>query len=102
MNRVVHCNKEAYDVYIGRPSIWGNPYTHIEGKDTLAEFVVSSREEAIEKYREYLLNNQELMAKLHELDGKVLGCWCNPKSCHGDVILEVLFQRKIQEYFKKG
>ena len=90
--RVVHCKKESFDVYIGRgirggeKSKWGNPYSHKDG--TLAEFKVDSRKEAIEKFEEYLLSNEELMGSLHELRGKVLGCWCKPKSCHGDVLLK--------------
>lgn len=82
--RVVHCKKEAYDVYIGRPSKWGNPFSHKEG--TLAEFRVKNRREAVKKFEEYLLNNPQLMRDLKELKGKTLGCWCKPKSCHGDVL----------------
>ena len=83
---VVHCKIYPYDIYIGRGqgSIWGNPYSHKEG--TLAEFKVSSRKEAIEKYEKYLLSRQDLLDKLPELKGKVLGCWCAPSSCHGDVL----------------
>jgi hypothetical protein len=79
--KVVHCKKKPYDIYIGRPSIWGNPYvigTH------------GNREEVIEKYREYVLNNPYLMSKLHELKGKTLGCWCSPLPCHGDVLIELV------------
>ena len=81
---VVHFKKEPHDVYIGRPSKWGNPYSHDD--DTLAQFKVRDRKEAVEKFEEHLLNNAELMADLHELKGKVLGCWCKPKSCHGDIL----------------
>ena len=84
--RVVHCKKEEFDVYIGRGSKWGNHYSHKEG--TLAEEVVESRTEAIKKYEEYLLSNEDLMSSLSELKGKVLGCWCKPKSCHGDILLK--------------
>ena len=84
--RVVHCKKEEFDVYVGRGSKWGNPYSHKEG--TLAEEVVASRSEAIKKYKEYLLSNEDLMGSLPELKGKVLGCWCKPKSCHGDILLK--------------
>jgi len=85
--RVVHCRIEHYDVYIGRPSKWGNPFSHLDG--TRATFKVATRAEAIEKYRRWLLDNVELMAALPELRGKVLGCWCAPKPCHGDVLLEL-------------
>ena len=83
--RVVHCKREEFDVYIGRGSRWGNPYSHKEG--TLAEHVVGSRAEAIQRFEEYLLSNQALMSSLEELKGKTLGCWCKPKSCHGDILL---------------
>jgi len=87
MCKVVHCKKEPYDVYIGRPSKWGNPFSH--KKDTLAEFRVSTRDEAIRKYGEWLLKQPHLMNQLHELRGKILGCWCNPKACHGDLLLRL-------------
>ena len=87
--RIVHCKKESYDIYIGRSSDpdlgkWGNPFSHKEG--TLAEFKTKTRKEAIEKYEEYLLNNKELMNSIHELKGKVLGCWCVPSLCHGNIL----------------
>lgn len=77
---VVHCKRDSYDVYIGRPSKWGNPFSI--GKD-------GTREGVIDKYRDFMRNNKELMDSLHELKGKVLGCWCAPKACHGDVLVEL-------------
>jgi hypothetical protein len=91
--RVVHCQREPYDVYIGRPSDWGNPFTHIKDRSTKAEFIVRNREEAIAKYRAWLISQPEMLKKLEELRGKTLGCWCKPKSCHGDVIIELLNSR---------
>ena len=84
LTRVVHLKKEPYDVYIGRPSKWGNPYSHKEG--TLAEFKVANRAEALEKYEKYLLENETLFNSLIELQGKTLGCWCKPNKCHGDIL----------------
>ncbi len=81
MSKVVHCKKEKFDIYIGRPSIWGNPFTI--GRD-------GTREEVIAKYKIYITQNSELMSKLHLLSGKILGCWCKPKACHGDVLIELL------------
>jgi hypothetical protein len=79
--RVVHCQKEPFDVYIGRPSKWGNPI-HI-GKQ-------SDRALVIEQYRTYLKTRPDLIeAAKKELRGKVLGCWCAPRLCHGDVLLEI-------------
>lgn len=71
---------QPHDVYIGRPSKWGNPY-HI-GKD-------GTRAQVIHKYRNYLLNSPHLLAKLHTLKGLRLACYCAPKPCHGDVLAEL-------------
>ena len=90
--RVVHCKKEHYDVYIGRPSKWGNPFTHKRDGKTLAKYVVGSREEAVEAYREWITNGdgKHLINDLRELKNKVLGCWCKPLACHGDVLDELV------------
>jgi len=77
MTTVVHCKKKPYDVYIGRPSKWGNPF--LIGKD-------GTREEVIEKYKDYLHGNVKLLNDLWELKDKRLGCWCAPSICHGDVL----------------
>jgi hypothetical protein len=82
--KVVHCKREKYDVYIGRPSKWGNPFTI--GND-------GTREEVIKKYREYILSKKSLLLCLPELKGKILGCWCSPKPCHGDVLIELIKER---------
>ncbi len=88
--RVVHCQREPYDIYIGRPSFWENPYTHQKSKKTLAKHVVRTREEAISRYRDWVLSQPQMLAKLEELRGKRLGCWCNPKPCHGEVLIQLL------------
>jgi len=85
--KVVHCKKAKYDVYIGRPSIWGNPYSHKIG--TLAEFSAKDRDDAVAKYKEYILSRPALLKRLPELKGKTLGCWCKPKSCHGDILADM-------------
>lgn len=85
--RVVHVRKAPFDVYCGRSflefheSIWHNPY-HIEPG--------CGRKCVIQKFRVHLLGSPELMARLHELQGKTLGCWCKPKDCHCDVIAELV------------
>jgi len=79
--RVVNKYAESFDVYIGRGSKWGNEY--IEGRD-------GTREEVIAMYKRDILNNPALLADLHELKGKVLGCYCKPKPCHGDVLVELI------------
>ena len=78
--RVVHCKREQYDVYIGRPSVWGNPFR--VGRD-------GTRDDVVTKYEAWLRTQPELMAQLPELRGKTLGCWCKPLPCHGDVLARV-------------
>ena len=79
--RVVHCRKSKYDVYIGRPSKWGNPFEI--GKD-------GTRKNVIKKYEQWILTQPQILNALHELRGKVLGCWCKPKPCHGDVLIKLI------------
>lgn len=86
---VVHCQRAGYDVYVGRPSKWGNPYSHRADKSTLATHRVATRTEAIAKYEEWLKAQPHLMSALPELRGKVLGCWCEPEACHGDVLVRL-------------
>ena len=82
---VVHCKKSPYDVLIDRTTKWGNPYSHKKG--TLAKWVVPSREIAVLKYWEYMMDQvhdgKVSLQDLAELENKVLGCWCAPKLCHG-------------------
>ena len=82
MVKVVNCNKSDYDVYIGRPSKWGNPFTHINNRKTKAKIICDSRDEAISRYSEWIRNGEgkHLLKDLHELDNKILGCHCYPKS----------------------
>jgi hypothetical protein len=84
--QVVNKTRSKYDVYIGRGSIWGNPF--VIGPD-------GTREEVCAKYLGYLLGNQKLLDSLHLLKGKRLGCFCAPKLCHGDILIHVMRQRGV-------
>lgn len=78
MNLVVHCKKSRYDVYIGRPSKWGNPF--VIGRD-------GSRSTVISKYEAWLRSKPDLINSVKsELKDKILGCWCKPSDCHGDIL----------------
>lgn len=81
MTRVVHCKIEPYDIYIGRPSKWCNPFRI--GQD-------GNRSEVLQKFRAYLMGRPDLLDSIEELRGKTLGCWCKPKDCHGDILVEML------------
>jgi len=68
-------------VYIGRGSIYGNPFVIDKHGD---------RDEVCEAYESMLFSNQELLAKVRKnLRGKDLVCFCSPKRCHGDTLLRV-------------
>jgi len=41
-------------------------------------------------YEEYIRKNKALLDKLKTLQGKELGCWCNPAPCHGDILVKLL------------
>lgn len=77
----VHCKRLPYDVYIGRPSKWGNPF--LIGID-------GTREEVVKQYNDWIMTQYELVkAAKVELKGKILGCWCAPLACHGDILVEI-------------
>ena len=79
--RIVNLRKEKYDVYIARPSKWGNPFKI--GRD-------GDRNQVIELYRNWVVKQRDLMSSLNELKGKCLGCFCKPKRCHGDILVRML------------
>lgn len=86
---VVNIRSKSCEVYIGRScfryangSIWSNPFVIRQNGFT--------REQALQKYEEYVRRNPALIRRLPELRGKILGCWCKPLPCHGDVLIKLL------------
>lgn len=81
-------------VYIGRAmpayrvaaSPWANPFRiRVDG----------TREQVIAKYEEWIRAQPSLLARLPELRGKVLCCWCKTEEepdrpCHGDVLVALI------------
>lgn len=83
--------EHANSVYCGRPSKYGNPFQI--GKD-------GNRKEVIQKHREWFLKNDQLIKEAkQELSGKNLICWCTPKTCHCDIILEIANSNNIDSFF---
>ena len=89
-------------VYIGRPSVLGNPFSHLKG--TLADYSVSSRDEAVDRYetwlRSELKTNKVVVKEMRKLYKKFtnsgclnLVCWCHPARCHGDVIKKLILEK---------
>lgn len=68
-------------VAVDRSSVFGNPF--FIGRD-------GSRADVIAKYREWAPTQPKIMSRLHTLVGRDLACWCHPKPCHGDVLLEMV------------
>ena len=99
-----------YPIY--RPNILGNPYTDIKDKQTLAKYVVSNRDEAIERYSHYFdvmySGNKEFRRVVDEIYEKYkrgeevyLECYCKPLPCHGDVIAKKMQQRLLKEKIRE-
>ena len=80
-------------IYIGRnvrfikgttKSKWANPFS-------LKKY---GRQKCMELYTEYIHSQMELLADINELKGKILGCWCKPERCHGDILIKLIEQGK--------
>lgn len=91
----VNLRHEPYDVYIGRGSMWGNPFSHQPSQYTVTR--VATREEAIRRYSEWIREQPALMATISELRGKKLGCYCKPAACHGDVLAALANDLDVEE-----
>lgn len=77
---------DHFDTYIGRGTLWGNPYAI--GHD-------GDRDEVIRKFkydfeRDFLRGGTEFKEKLNALRGHTLGCHCKPYACHGDILAHYL------------
>ena len=80
-------------IYIGRNmsfyvagavgSKWQNPYS-------LKQYTIDDSLKLYEKH----IKDSGLINDILELDGKILGCWCKPNKCHGDVLRKLLKQYK--------
>ena len=74
----------ANDVYIGRPSMVGNPF---------AIGPYGNREEVIAKFehhaRERIKTDKVFREYVKGLHGRTLVCWCKPQACHGDVLVQL-------------
>jgi transposase-like protein len=77
-NLIDWAEESSLYVRIDRRTEWGNPFELPADGD---------RATVIGNYAEhYLPFKPSLLAKLGGLKGKVLGCWCVPEACHGDVL----------------
>ena len=71
-------------IYVGRPTPLGNPFS-------LLKF---SRQNSIDRYRRWLyerltIGDEKVIEALESLtDKSVIGCFCKPLACHGDIIVK--------------
>lgn len=87
-NAVVKVGSDVNAVYIGRGSVWGNPF--LLGVD-------GDRKTVIAKFREYAIWRLSREPNwLEPLSGKDLACYCAPNVCHGDMILWLMLE--AEEY----
>ncbi len=89
--RVVNLHRDELGdaAYVGR----ANRRRGLAGSDFGNPFVVDvdgTREEVVDRYRSWLLDEPALLDRLHELRGRRLACWCKPAACHGDVLAELV------------
>ena len=66
---------------IDRSSDWGNPFEMPADGD---------RDTVCDSYEIFFRRKFSLHDPLEQLNGKVLGCWCYPKRCHGDYLIKIL------------
>ena len=106
--KILNRNKDDFDLslhnyfYIGRGSDLGNPFSHLPIV-TKAQYKVKSRDEAIDRYIDYIediVEKGENLSILQELQKMIvllrkdipiyLVCYCSPNSCHGDILKKLL------------
>lgn len=80
------------DVYIGEEnqslgleeSLFKNPFNKSQ----------KGRDEAVKHFKLYFyrryLTDEQYRKKLHQIEGKTLGCLCYPRRCHGEIIVDLL------------
>lgn len=99
--RVVNVRDEECTHYIGRGrgrDGWirtglGNPFRLVAGDSQS----LKARVQAIKSFQLWALEDPRVLERIRQLpEDAVLGCWCKPKPCHGDVIVE-LWERLNRE-----
>jgi len=93
-------------IYVGRPTIWGNPWDvagAIEAGyrndkaaaaalcvDLFREWLTGSEASMTRMLKDGEARRSALLARLGELRGRDLACWCRTeRPCHADVLLEL-------------
>lgn len=94
---VVNVNRQAYDIYVGRPGrgqkgLLGNPHPVGSPCPVCPGAPIHRGGEARELYRSYFLARVETDADFRAAAlacrGLRLGCFCDPRPCHASIIAE--------------
>lgn len=77
-------------VYVGRPSVWGNPFRPHTDYDEEGKFKYD-KEICLDMFQDYcagrLMDEPEWLTPLR---GKDLACWCKAGApCHADILLKL-------------
>lgn len=101
-----------HDIYIGYAASWGVAGKWSNQFDVAGDLYLPARDlfqfitpqanildiqYSVLMYRHWLVHTPaglRLQEDIDELRGKVLGCFCKPHPCHGDVLVELLGQRE--------
>jgi hypothetical protein len=85
------------EVKIHRPSVYGNPYTHLDG--TSALYKVSTRKEAVDNYENHyfptIISHIKNIENIFEKYNICLVCWCVPRLCHATIIAKHLCLKRL-------
>lgn len=94
-----------YDVYVGRGSKWGNPFSHRPSR-VAGTIYVKDRAEAVRRHAEWIRTQPQLLAAIPELRGKILGCHCGENDpCHAKTLADLadaITPEEVVEALKKG
>lgn len=78
-------------VYVGRPTVWQNPFG-LPG--TNAMITEATREDCVRAHREMVAGECAALGRvpgyIRQLRGRVLACWCRlDQRCHADTLLRL-------------
>jgi uncharacterized protein DUF4326 len=84
-------NANPNHLYIGRNmriSLGCGQWCYLPNSKWHNPFKSGDRDRIVYEYEDYArkrFSSDEIL----ELKGKVLGCWCTPKPCHGDILIKL-------------
>lgn len=105
MCKLGHIKQHREGLYIGRPGLFGNPWSHKSGT---SQFLTETRQESIDNFAAWLvgiryqnvaqIQRENILRLLPQIKGKMLLCWCYPLPCHGEVLIAL---SKTEKWGKK-